>query len=170
MRCIHCPILIKIHPELTSPHKFSLQHTKSLDVELEYLWIVLTHDPRATFTVNYEKLSLCNIIGMTVYTCVCCYYAFYLLTIFCQSIDYKNWLFLQSMFVNFLEEIPWTDLSWETASDTVLHFSLYSLLVILYYCFRLIEGSLVAVPFSLELLCVNSKILIIWIHKTETFQ
>ena len=125
MRCIHCPILIKIHPELTSPHKFSLQHTNSLDVELEYLWIVLTHDPRATFTVNYEKLSLCNIIGMTVYTCVCCYYAFYLLTIFCQSIDYKNWLFLQSMFVNFLEEMQWTHRSWEAASDS-FYMSLYT--------------------------------------------
>ena len=168
MWCKHCPNSVKIHPELTSPHKFSLHHTKSHDVEWEYLWIVLIYGPKAAFTANYKKLIIQHYLYDSM--CVCAIIHFICWRCSAKALITQTVSFCKVCLSTFLKKCP-EPISAESLHQTqFLHVSLYSLVVILYCCFRLSEGFLVVVPFSLELVCVNSKSLIVWIHKTEIFQ
>ena len=152
-----------MHGELSSPHKFSLQHTKSHNFESKYLWIMLTHGPRPTFTANHKKLSLCNIICMTVCVSVailhfiCWHYSAIALITQTGSL-YKVCT------STFLKKCPKSIYFVESCNlkscirHSFLYISLfYSLVVILHCCFRLSGGSLVAVPFSSELVSLNNK-------------
>ena len=164
-----------MHWELSSPHKFSLQHTKSHNFESKYLWIMLTHGPRPTFTANHKKLSLCNIICMTVCVSVailhfiCWHYSAIALITQTGSL-YKVCT------STFLKKCPEPIYFVESCNPRscirqFLHMSLFT--AWLWYCTAVSDsvGALWWLSLSHQSLFLSiKKSLIIWIHKTKIFQ